>query len=120
MLKTSDPVQRKAESEYNPALERRVNLKRLPGLNGKLSYLNVHYLVDDPVYETAYRCDVHRIETKDKLAYKPSEEFVREEEFCNVTTTFNQARQLMIQKKFETIFTKKLQGDDSAFAIRDD
>ena len=50
--------------------------------------MNVHYLVEDPVYETAYRCDVHRIETK--------EEFVREEEFCNVTTTFAQARQLMI------------------------
>ena len=26
----------------------------------------------------------------------------------------------MIQKKFETIFTKKLQGDDSAFTLRDD
>lgn len=54
--------------------------------------MNVHYLVEDPVYETAYRCDVHRVETKDKLAFKPSEEFVREEEFCNVTTTFAQAR----------------------------
>ena len=92
MIKTSIPVQRKAENEYNPALERRVNLKRLPGQTGKYCYMNVHYLVEDPVYETAYRCDVHRVETKDKLAFKPSEEFVREEEFCNVTTTFAQAR----------------------------
>jgi hypothetical protein len=31
MIKTSVPLQRKAENEYNPALERRINLKRLPG-----------------------------------------------------------------------------------------
>lgn len=33
--------------------------------------MNVHYLIEDPVYETAYRCDVNRIETKEKLAFKP-------------------------------------------------
>jgi len=73
-----------------------VNLKSLPGENGKLRFMNVNYLVEDPVYETAYRCDVNRIETREKLAFKPAEEFMKEEEFCNVTTTFAQARQLMI------------------------
>lgn len=66
--------------------------------------MNVYYLIEDPIYETAYRSDVQRIETKDKMALKPEEEFTRDEEFCNVTSTFAHAKQIMIQKKFEIFF----------------
>ncbi len=65
-------------------------------------------MIQDPVYDTAYRADIKRNETKDKLAIKPDEEFSREDEFCCVTTTFSQAKQIMLQKKFETLMTKKL------------
>jgi hypothetical protein len=40
------------------------------------------------MYETAFRSDVQRVETNSKLANKMTEEFLREEEFCNVTTPF--------------------------------
>jgi len=83
------------------------------------SFINVHYLVVDPVFETAYRCDVRRIETSEKMAIKPEDEFKREEEFCNVITPFAQAKQIMLQRKFESFFTLKLQGDTEKGIERD-
>lgn len=59
-------------------------------------FVNVNYLAFDPVFETAYRCDVKRIETSEKMAIKPDESFLRDEEFCNVTTTFTIAKQIML------------------------
>lgn len=53
------------------------------------------------------------------MAIKPSEEFVREEEFCNVVTSFKESVQIMLQKKYETFFTIKLQGDSDAAIDRD-
>ena len=53
-------------------------------------------MIQDPVYDTAYRADIKRNETKDKLAIKPDEEFLREDEFCCVTTTFSQAKKIML------------------------
>jgi len=50
--------------------------------------INVNYLIDDPMYDTAFRSDVQRVETNGKLANKVAEDFLREEEFCNVTTAF--------------------------------
>lgn len=82
--------------------------------------MNVNYLIVDPVFETAYRCDVTRIETSEKMAIKPSDDFVREEDFCNVITTFRESVQIMLQKKYETFFTIKLQGDEEHCIIRDD
>jgi len=34
--------------------------------------LNVNYLLDDPVYATAFRSDVNRIESSGKMSIKPS------------------------------------------------
>ena len=45
----------------------------------------------DPVYETAYRFDVQRVESSNKMAIKPNEEFTRDEDFNNVTTSFRDA-----------------------------
>jgi hypothetical protein len=119
----SRPLSRKSAFGYNPALERRVNfrLTQVEDKKGhKISvFVNVNYLIVDPVFETAYRCDVRRVETSEKMAIKPADEFLREEEFCNVTTPFHMARQIMLQKKFETLFTVKLQGDEDAAVERD-
>jgi hypothetical protein len=119
----SKPLSRKSAFGYNPALERRINF-RLTQVEDKKGhkqsvYVNVNYLIVDPVFETAYRCDVRRIETSEKMAIKPADEFLREEEFCNVTTPFHAARQIMLQKKFETLFTIKLQGDAESAVERD-
>lgn len=65
-------------------------------------------MIVDPVFDTAYRCDVTKIETTGKMAIKPSDEFVREEDFCNVVTSFKDSVQIMLQKKYETFFTIKL------------
>jgi hypothetical protein len=67
--------------------------------------VNVNYLIEDPMYDTAFRSDVQRVETNGKLANKVPEDFLREEEFCNVTTPFRDVIQIMLVKKFETFFT---------------
>jgi hypothetical protein len=108
---------------YNPALERRIDF-RLTQVENKKGhkesvFVNVNYIMVDPVFETAYRCDVRRIETSEKMAIKPTDEFLREEEFCNVTTPYQLAKQIMLQKKFETLFTIKLQGDVESAVERD-
>jgi len=36
--------------------------------------LNVNYLIDDPVYRTAFRSDVNRIQTSVKMSIKPPNE----------------------------------------------
>ena len=97
---------------YNPALERRVSYKNLelivPGVGKQKKIINVNYLIEDPVYDTAFRSDVTRVETNAKLANKAQEEFLREEEFVNVTTPFRDVLTLMLVKKFETFFTNRL------------
>ena len=100
-------------------MERRVNFKLTVDLNANKTFVNVNYLVVDPVFETAYRCDVKRIETSDKMAIKPEDEFKRDEEFCNVTTSFALSKQIMLSRKFETFFTIKLQGDTEKGVERD-
>jgi len=80
--------------------------------------VNVNYLIDDPMYDTAFRSDVQRVETNGKLANKVSEDFLREEEFCNVTTSYRDVIQIMLVKKFETFFTNRLQQEDPSMAER--
>lgn len=115
----SGTLTRKTAFGFNPCLERRLNYRLVQVNNKHTQFVNVNYLIADPVYETAYRCDVRRVETSEKMALKPGDEFLREEEFCNVTTTFAHAKQIMLQKKFETLFTVKLQGDEEYATARD-
>jgi hypothetical protein len=70
------------------------------------------------MYDTAFRSDVQRVETNNKLANKVTDEFLREEEFCNVTTPFRDVIQVMLVKKFETFFTNRLQQEDPALGER--
>lgn len=52
---------------YNCALERRLSYKQLdvimPNKQKVKRIVNVNYLIDDPMYETAFRSDVQRVET---------------------------------------------------------
>lgn len=86
---------------FNPTLERRLNYVlttcRLQGEKSEQQlWVNVNYMICDPVYETAYRSDVQRIESNDKMAIKPNEEFTRDEDFNCVSTGFNEAVQIML------------------------
>lgn len=75
-------------------------------------YINVNYLIEDPIYDTAFRSDVRRVETSGKMAINKTEDYTREEEFCNVTTNFQETITVMLVKKYETFFTAKLQEED--------
>lgn len=109
---------------FNFCLERRLLYKSLDVVLPKLGkcrrIINVNYLVEDPVYDTAFRSDVTRVESNVKMANKMNEEFLREEEFCNVVTSFREVIQIMLVKKFETFFTNRLQQEDPAMAERSD
>jgi hypothetical protein len=89
------PLKRKSAFGHNPTLERRLNYK-LSTFQPSKQFINVNYLIVDPVFDTAYRCDVTKIETAGKMAIKPSDEFVREEDFCNVVTSFKDSVQIML------------------------
>lgn len=98
---------------YNPAFERRVVYKNLPvaSQGGQYKFINVQYMIANPDFETAYRSDVHRIETKGKMAIKEIDEIKRDEEFNSVETTYRKLRQIMLHKKFETLFRDRVAAD---------
>ena len=72
--------------------------------------INVNYLINDPVYQTAFRSDVNRIETSNKMSIKPPQEgeSPQSHEFCNVTTSFQKTMQIMMSFKFQTYWTNKI------------
>jgi len=75
MLGSNDPATQVNENLYNPALERRLLYKQIMcemGESVKNYCLNTNYLFDDPVYATAFRSDVNRIETSGKMSIKPN------------------------------------------------
>ena len=79
------------------------------GSHQKTKYLNVNYLIVDPVFDTAYRSDVRRVETSEKMSIKPIEdEFPTEADFVNVTTSYRDVMKVMQQKKFEELYSNKM------------
>lgn len=88
------PLKRFSVFGFNPAIERRLNyVLSACRINDKevQMWVNVNYLVVEQIFETAFRADVNRIETKAKMCVKPNEEFTRDEDFNNVTTMFREA-----------------------------
>ena len=100
---------------YNPALERRLAYKFLPvaSKSGELHFINVNYILDHPDFETAYRSDVNRIETKPKMSIKEIDEIRRDEDFNNVETSYKNMRKIMLQKKFETFLRDRIAADQT-------
>ena len=77
ILGSHDPATQINENMYNPALERRLNYKTMiceMGEVAKSHCINVNYLIEDPVNETAFRSDVNRIETSNKMSIKGPEQ----------------------------------------------
>ena len=113
ILGSHDPTTSINETMYNPALERRLAYKTMPCEMGeavKTMIVNINYLIVDPMYETAYRSDVTRIETAGKMNLKPNPEGEIEQpaEFCNVITPFQKTVQIMLSQKFQYFWTAKV------------
>lgn len=70
-------------------------------------------MITHPDFETAYRSDVHRIESKGRMAIKEIDEIKRDEEFCAVEVSYRRLRQIMLQKKFETLFRDRVTADST-------
>ena len=98
---------------YNPALERRLAYKYLPAASkgNEHQFINVNYLIAEPDFETAYRSDVQRIETRGKMAIKDSDEIKRDEEFNSFEASYHRVIQVMLQKIFETLHRDHTQAD---------
>ena len=114
-MSLNDPVTMLNEAGYNPSLERRLNYKNVQCQKEdgvKNVCLNVNYLINDPMYETAFRADVKRIETSGQMAVKPlaEGEIVQSHEFVNVTTTMRETIKIMLGMKFQGFFTHKMSG----------
>ena len=75
-------------------------------------------MICDPIFETAYRSDVRRVETADKMSIPPLEEFPKEGEFNAVTTSYRELLRTMLQLKFEGIYQEKLQHRDHLYQER--
>ena len=63
-LYSSEPLTELNKFGYNPALERRVFLKRITNSNNETKFVNIYYMLRLAEYEAAYRSDVNKIETK--------------------------------------------------------
>lgn len=113
ILGSHDPSTSINETMYNPALERRLAYKTMTcemGDHVKTITLNINYLLVNPVFETAFRSDVTRLETSSKMNLKPNPEGDIEQpsEFCNVTTNFQKTMQIMLSQKFQYFWTAKV------------
>ena len=114
ILGSLDPASQVNENMYNCALERRLSYKMITcEMNDqapKSMCLNVNYLIEHPVYETAFRSDVNRIETTSKMSIKPlvEGEIQQHHEFSNVTTDFQKTMMIMLSFKFQTFWTAKV------------
>lgn len=98
---------------YNPALERRLNMKMVTcefGTHQKTQYIDVNYMIVDPIYETAFRSDVRRVETSAKMSIKPDEQtYAKNEEFNPVTISYKALLNIVLDWKFKNLN----RGDDS-------
>ena len=118
MIGSNDPVTQANENGYNPALERRLLYKQIMcemGESVKSFCINVNYLLDDPVYATAFRSDVNRIETSGKMSIKPNVdgELAQPFEFCPVTTSYQKTMMVMLSYKFQAFWTQKISDKQS-------
>lgn len=96
-------------SGYNPVLQRRLLFKNVPLFTkkGKMTFININYTYEHPDYASAYRCDYEKYEKASKLAVERSEGSLVKEEFVPCQTSYKKMREIMLWKKFETIYTEK-------------
>jgi hypothetical protein len=113
---SEEPVTEINKFGYNPAMERRILYKQIPVFSktnqDNKQWLNINYMFDHPDYRTAYRCDVEKYENTGKLNIRKNDDYKREEEFVAVDKSWKYIRQVMLQKKFETIYTESLNADE--------
>ena len=112
-MTSSEPITEMSKATENPALERRVHYRLVPLIHTKAKeqrYMNINYIYKTSDYQAARRCDIYKVETKEKLALKPPEEFISDEGFLN-DTPYKEVRKIMLTKKFEGIFQERMNLD---------
>ena len=102
---SNDVVTQFNEVGFNPALERRLLYKNVSCQTSegiKWKCLNINYLLADPEYETAFRADVNRVETSNRMSVPPTAEgeVIQSHEFVNVTTSMKDTLKIMLSMKF--------------------
>jgi hypothetical protein len=123
-----EPITEVNKFGYNPAMERRITYKQLPIFSKQSGdtksqnkeHVNINYLLNHPDFETSYRCDVEKYENSKKLNIKRNDEFKRDEHFTAVECSYKKIRSIMLQKKFESIFTDNLNADEQDQKRMDD
>lgn len=112
-LNSVEPVTEINKFEYNPALERRLMYKLVPTTKNPKVYqwLNIQYMIENKEFEAAYRADVQRVETKDKLSIKEETDSKKDEEFNHIETSYKKLRQIMLFKKFDSIYADRAGAD---------
>ena len=106
-LSGGEPITEMNTFGYNPALERRLCYRPSNSFEQTFSaptFVNIYYLVKDPLVEAIYRSDVLRNEGKEKMSIKESEDMKKSEEFVNVETRYRKVREIMMSCKFGTLF----------------
>ena len=90
-----------------------------------MEFVNIWYGYDHPDFKAAFRCDYEKYEESGKLAIEKREDKMNPEEFIPCEMSYKQMRELMLKKKFETIFNDKAMaaqvgddGEDPAELIR--
>lgn len=68
--------------------------------------------MNEQLLKDLYRSDISRIETKDKFCLKESDEIKKDEEFNHVETTYKRLRQIMLYKKYESIYSDRANADN--------
>jgi hypothetical protein len=91
-LGNNDPITEINKFGYNPALDRRVHLKFTTDTWGTQFFANIFYMIDNQANVDLYRADINRIDTKDKLCLKESDEIKKEEDFNHVETSYKRLR----------------------------
>jgi hypothetical protein len=117
----ADPVTDINPKGFNPAMERRLHYKLLHLQSGGKAckgqaFININYLLDHPTFETAYRCDVQNVETKNKLSLKPSEDDPPQDQFCHIETSYKKLRAVMLYSKFDPFFQQRIKTDNKEMA----
>jgi hypothetical protein len=113
-LSSNEPATEINSVGYNPSLQRRLLFKQVPMFSkkGKMEFINIYYIYDHPDFSAAYRCDHEKYEEAGKLLVAPNETTTSKEEFTPCETSYKMVRQIMLWKKFETMYTEGLLGKD--------
>jgi len=107
----NEPIVEMNKVGFNPALERRVSYRFFSDKN-QSGFVNVNFMIDHKECEKFHRQDINKVETRGKLCLKEPDTVRKDEEFPHVEHSYKQLRQVMLFKKFESIYQDRASADN--------